>query len=63
VTTRASRDLDAPATPRPVEEQSSPRLRRFPIVIPADVVFEMARQQREISVAKAVARHSRRSRR
>ncbi|HEY3349394.1 MAG TPA: hypothetical protein VGM13_06450 [Thermoanaerobaculia bacterium] len=63
MTTRRSVDLDVPPIPRKTEEQSSARLRRFPLVVDPWAVFLMAERQREAARAKAVARHERGERR
>jgi len=60
VTTRRSVDLP------PLRKAEPPLLanvRRFPLILPPDVVLEMARRQRERATEKAVARQERRKRR
>ncbi|MGA7991417.1 MAG: hypothetical protein WCC53_08305 [Thermoanaerobaculia bacterium] len=58
MTSRRSVDLEPPP-PRPVEP-SSPRLRRFPIVLSAEAVAAMSRRQDALAAEKAVERHERR---
>lgn len=59
MTTRASRDLDAPPTFRP-EAPLPANVRRFPIVVDPWTVYLMRQRQDERATAKAVARRGRR---
>jgi hypothetical protein len=57
VTTRRSSDLGVPPVPRQAEPPPPANVRRFPFIIPPDVVLEMAQRLRERATEGAVARH------
>ena len=56
--TRRSSDLAVP--PPPADPPLPSNVRQFPLILPPDLVLEIAQRQRERAMEKAVARHARR---
>lgn len=61
MTTRRSSDLDVPPEPLEAEVPLPANVRDFPLIVPPDLVLEIALRQRERATRKAVARHERRN--